>query len=132
MASRNTMLTTFEPDRIIQPIYTGGDVALDGEARILATCLGEEALLTDLESGRTLARLEGVSMRSGVAHGELADNSLGWRSPHRPSQSVRSKAWVHGVITLAHCGYSHTLGISSDTMFSLALHAHILSTTIPP
>lgn len=130
MASRNTLLTTFEPDRIIQPIYTGGDVALDGEARLLATCLGEEALLTDLESGRTLTRLEGVGMRSGVAHGELADNSLGWRSPHRPSQSVRSKAWGHRVITLAHCGYSHTVGISSDTMFSLALHARILSTAI--
>ncbi|KAL8656910.1 MAG: hypothetical protein Q9226_002445 [Calogaya cf. arnoldii] len=59
MASRNNLVTTFEPDRTIQPIYTGGDVALDRSARILATCLGEEAVLTDLESGQTLARLEG-------------------------------------------------------------------------
>lgn len=86
------MLTTFEPDRTIQPIYTGGDVALDREARVLATCLGEEAVLTDLESGRTLARLEGVGMRLGTAHGELADDPSGWGSPHRPSQSVPSRA----------------------------------------
>ncbi|KAL8999307.1 MAG: hypothetical protein Q9169_001852 [Polycauliona sp. 2 TL-2023] len=59
MASRTSRATTFEPDRVIQPIYTGGDVALDREGRVLATCLGEEAVLTDLESGRTLAHLEG-------------------------------------------------------------------------
>ncbi|KAI4102318.1 MAG: hypothetical protein LQ339_004673 [Xanthoria mediterranea] len=86
MASRNTMLTTFEPDRIIQPIYTGGDVALDGEARILATCLGEEALLTDLESGRTLARLEGdgevltaLAITPSASHLILCSRSLSMR-----------------------------------------------------
>lgn len=63
MASRNTLVTTFEPERIIQPIYTGGDVALDRAGRILATCLGEEAVLTDLQTGRALARVEGVGMR---------------------------------------------------------------------
>lgn len=63
MASRNTLLTTFEPERVIQPIYTGGDVALDKEGRILATCLGEEAILTDLNNGRALGRVEGVGLR---------------------------------------------------------------------
>ena len=60
MFSRANFTTTFEPERTIQPIYTGGDVALDSEGRILATCLDEEALLTDLGSGELLARLEGV------------------------------------------------------------------------
>lgn len=64
MASRNTLITTFEPARVIQPMYTGGDVALDKEDRILATCLGEEAILTDLQTGRALARVEGVGLRS--------------------------------------------------------------------
>ncbi|KAL8808342.1 MAG: hypothetical protein Q9182_000162 [Xanthomendoza sp. 2 TL-2023] len=59
MGSRTNVMTTFEPERVIQPIYTGGDVALDGEGQILATCLGEEAVLTDLKTGRILARLEG-------------------------------------------------------------------------
>ena len=52
--------TTFAAKNTIQPIYTGGDVALDAEGHIVVTCLGEDALLTDLSSGRPLARLEGV------------------------------------------------------------------------
>lgn len=60
MASQKTSNTTFEPDRVIQPIYTGGDVVLDRDGRILASCLGEEAILTDLHTGQALARLEGV------------------------------------------------------------------------
>lgn len=63
MASRNTLITTFEPDRVIQPIYTGGDVALDRTGQILVTCLGEEAVLTDLNTGRVLGRVEGVGTR---------------------------------------------------------------------
>ncbi len=60
MFSRASIATTFEPERTIQPIYTGGDVALDSKGRTLATCLGEEALLTDLSTGQLLARIEGV------------------------------------------------------------------------
>ncbi|KAL8944582.1 MAG: hypothetical protein Q9216_000385 [Gyalolechia sp. 2 TL-2023] len=61
MASRSTVVTTFEPESVIQPIYTGGDVALDRRGQILATCLGEEAILTDLQTGRALAQVEGPS-----------------------------------------------------------------------
>ena len=60
MANKAPYQTTFEPEHSIQPIYTGGNVALDQSARILATTLGEDALLTDLETGRHLARIEGV------------------------------------------------------------------------
>nr|POE63159.1 putative u3 small nucleolar rna-associated protein 13 [Quercus suber] len=59
MAYKAEYKTTFEPRRIIQPIYTGGSVALSEEGRVLATCLGEEALLTDLNTGSQLARIEG-------------------------------------------------------------------------
>lgn len=55
------VVTTFDPERTIQPIYTGGDVALDLQGRILATCLGEDALLTDLANGKILVRIDGVS-----------------------------------------------------------------------
>ncbi|KAM0721699.1 hypothetical protein Q7P37_002624 [Cladosporium fusiforme] len=51
--------TTFEPTRVIQPIYTGGIVATSSNGNILASCLGEEALLTDLNTGAHLARIEG-------------------------------------------------------------------------
>ncbi|KAL8914606.1 MAG: hypothetical protein Q9171_000787 [Xanthocarpia ochracea] len=86
MALRNNALTTFEPERIIQPIYTGGDVALDREGRILATCLGEEAVLTDLDSGRALARLEGdgevltaLAITASASHLVLCSRSLAMR-----------------------------------------------------
>jgi U3 small nucleolar RNA-associated protein 13 len=62
MALKLNTTTTYEPEKIIQPIYTGGDVALDYTGRILATCLGEDALLTDLNSGEPLARIEGVGL----------------------------------------------------------------------
>ena len=58
--ARSTISTTFEPEHIIQPIYTGGDVALSQDGRILATCLGEDAVLTDLATGELLARIDGV------------------------------------------------------------------------
>lgn len=51
---------TYEVEKVIQPIYTGGDVALDSDGHILATCLGEDALLTNLKTGELLARVEGV------------------------------------------------------------------------
>lgn len=60
MSSGTKLTITYDPERTIQPIYTGGDVALDREGRILATCLGEEALLTDLGTGELLVRIEGV------------------------------------------------------------------------
>lgn len=61
MAYKAEVKTTFEPAHVIQPIYTGGSVALSEDGKLLATCLGEEALLTDLETGAHLARIEGVS-----------------------------------------------------------------------
>lgn len=61
MALKADVKTTFEASRVIQPIYTGGSVALSGNGKVLATCLGEEALLSSLETGAHLARIEGVS-----------------------------------------------------------------------
>lgn len=62
MAYKADIKTTFEPGRVIQPIYTGGSVALSQDGRVLASSLGEEVLLTDLSSGEHLARIEGVSV----------------------------------------------------------------------
>lgn len=68
MFSRANVTITFEPERTIQPIYTGGDVVLDSKGRALATCLGEEALLTDLSTGKLLARIEGVGAIRGASY----------------------------------------------------------------
>ncbi|KXL43720.1 hypothetical protein M433DRAFT_258 [Acidomyces richmondensis BFW] len=59
MAYKAEVKKTFEPSRVIQPIYTGGSAALSADGRVLATCLGEDALLTDLSTGAHLARIEG-------------------------------------------------------------------------
>ena len=64
MAYKAGTKTTFEAGRVIQPIYTGGSVGISANGQLLATCLGEEALLTDLNTGAHLARIEGVSNTS--------------------------------------------------------------------
>ncbi|KAK1833247.1 quinon protein alcohol dehydrogenase-like superfamily [Podospora conica] len=59
MASRTAPKTTFEVNNVIQPIYTGGAIGLDYGARILASTLGEDVVLTELSTGRRLAEIEG-------------------------------------------------------------------------
>jgi U3 small nucleolar RNA-associated protein 13 len=59
MATKQVAKTTFEASNVIQPIFTGGSVALDNGARILASTLGEAAVLTELNTGKQLAEIEG-------------------------------------------------------------------------
>ncbi|APA09181.1 hypothetical protein SS1G_03089 [Sclerotinia sclerotiorum 1980 UF-70] len=86
MATKAPYKTTFEPEHTIQPIYTGGSVALDQTGRILATTLGEDALLTDLDTGRELARIEGdgevistLSLTPSASHLVICSRSLSMR-----------------------------------------------------
>ena len=60
MAQRTAVKTTYAVERTLQPIYSGGSISLSEDGRILAACLGEDALLTDLANGRELGRIEGV------------------------------------------------------------------------
>ena len=62
MSGRIRTVITYEPEKIIQPIYTGGDIALDEEGILLATCLGEEVVITNLHTGQVLSRIEGVCL----------------------------------------------------------------------
>ncbi|KAH7032955.1 WD40-repeat-containing domain protein [Microdochium trichocladiopsis] len=59
MANKSPYKTTFEVAEVIRPIYTGGAVSFESGARILATTLGEDAVLTDLKSGKHLTKVEG-------------------------------------------------------------------------
>ncbi|RDW74163.1 hypothetical protein BP5796_07605 [Coleophoma crateriformis] len=86
MANKAPYQTTFEPAQSIQPIYTGGSVALDQSGRILATTLGEDALLTDLNTGRQLAKIEGdgeiistLTLTPSASHLIICSRSLSMR-----------------------------------------------------
>ncbi|KAE8340355.1 hypothetical protein BDV24DRAFT_175421 [Aspergillus arachidicola] len=57
--SKAVVKTTFEASRTLRPIYTGGSTALDASGRLLVACVGEDALIIDLETGDQLASLEG-------------------------------------------------------------------------
>lgn len=59
--SKVSVKTTFEASRTLRPIYTGGSISLDASGRLLATSVGEDALIVDLKTGDQLASLEGVS-----------------------------------------------------------------------
>ncbi|KAK7747199.1 U3 small nucleolar RNA-associated protein 13 [Diatrype stigma] len=59
MANKSPFKTTFDAAEVIRPIFTGGSVALENGARVLATTLGEDAVLTDLETGKSITTIEG-------------------------------------------------------------------------
>jgi hypothetical protein len=61
MANKQPLKTTFDVNRVLRPIFTGGAVSIDSNAHILATTLGEDAVLTDPVSGKHLCDIEGVS-----------------------------------------------------------------------
>ncbi|KAF3893820.1 Small nucleolar ribonucleoprotein complex subunit [Trichophyton interdigitale] len=84
--SKVAVKTTFEVHKTIQPIYTGGSVSLDASGRFLATCVGEDALVIDLETGERLAQIEGdgelitsISISPDGSHLALCSRSLSMR-----------------------------------------------------
>ncbi|KAF1996114.1 WD40 repeat-like protein [Amniculicola lignicola CBS 123094] len=86
MAQRHTIRTTYEISRTVQPIYSGGGVSLSEDGRILAACLGEDALLTDLATGKELARIEGdgevitaIALTPSASHLILCSRSMSMR-----------------------------------------------------
>lgn len=80
--SKAIVKTTFEASRTLRPIYTGGSTALDASGRLLAACVGEDALVVDLETGDQLASLEGVSVGGfgALKRKVLTGFAIGWRN----------------------------------------------------
>lgn len=54
--------TTFEPSKVVQPFFSGGpgNVAVDETGRFLATVCEDEVVITDMETGQEMVRIEGV------------------------------------------------------------------------
>ena len=59
MANKQPLKTTFDADRVLRPIFTGGSVSIDNKAQILATTIGENAILTEPATGKHLGQIEG-------------------------------------------------------------------------
>ncbi|THG98544.1 hypothetical protein EW026_g3660 [Hermanssonia centrifuga] len=51
--------TAFKKARVIAPLYTGGPVAVTQDGNRLVTCVGEEAVLTDVSAGQEICRFAG-------------------------------------------------------------------------
>ncbi|KAJ5711511.1 hypothetical protein N7488_005667 [Penicillium malachiteum] len=101
--SKAIVKTTFEASRTLRPIYTGGSTALDASGRILLSCIGEDALIVDLETGDQLASLEGdgeiitsLAITPSASHAIVCSRSMSMRiytlSPFEEgAQSVEAK-----------------------------------------
>ncbi|KAJ5725689.1 uncharacterized protein N7483_007046 [Penicillium malachiteum] len=101
--SKAIVKTTFEASRTLRPIYTGGSTALDASGRILLSCIGEDALIVDLETGDQLASLEGdgeiitsLAITPSASHAIVCSRSMSMRiytlSPFEEgAQSIEAK-----------------------------------------
>ncbi|KAJ6094974.1 hypothetical protein N7467_002487 [Penicillium canescens] len=84
--SKAIVKTTFEASRTLRPVYTGGSTALDASGRILLSCVGEDALIVDLETGNQLASLEGdgeivtgLAITPSASHAIVCSRSMSMR-----------------------------------------------------
>ncbi|TCD63181.1 U3 small nucleolar RNA-associated protein 13 [Steccherinum ochraceum] len=58
---KSKLKTAFKKARIVAPLYTGGPVAASEDGTKLVTCVGEDAILTDIEGGTEICRFAGDS-----------------------------------------------------------------------
>lgn len=54
------MVGSFRKRRIIGPLHTGGPIVVTSDAKRVVTCLGEQALLTNVENGQEVCRFYNV------------------------------------------------------------------------
>ncbi|KAF4120464.1 U3 small nucleolar RNA-associated protein 13 [Geosmithia morbida] len=86
MATKQPLKTTFDVDKVLRPIFTGGSVSIDNDARVLATTMGEDAILTEPATGRHLGQIEGdgelistLTLTPSASHIILCSRSLSMR-----------------------------------------------------
>lgn len=59
MATKVGVQTTFEATKVIEPIYTGGDISVDASGRLIASCVDEDILIVNIKDQEVLTTLEG-------------------------------------------------------------------------
>ena len=75
----NVCFIRFKKGRVIAPLYTGGPVAVTPDGNRLVTCVGEEAVLTEVQEGKEICRFAGV--RSASLHSITLFSSRLLRTP---------------------------------------------------
>ncbi|KAG6009677.1 hypothetical protein E4U21_001741 [Claviceps maximensis] len=86
MATKQPLKTSFDVGHVIRPIFTGGAIAIDNKAHVLATTLGEDAVLTNPTNGKHLAQIEGdgemistLTLTPSASHLIICSRSLSMR-----------------------------------------------------
>ncbi|KIW83034.1 hypothetical protein Z517_02277 [Fonsecaea pedrosoi CBS 271.37] len=86
MATKIHHKTTFEAAKTIEPIFTGGDVSHDASGSYIATCVDEDALIVNIQTGKVLCRIEGdgeavtsLCLAPDLSHLVIASRSLSLR-----------------------------------------------------
>lgn len=59
MATKVNFKTTYEAARTIEPIYTGGDISHNSDGTLITTCVEEDVLVVEPQTGKVLCRIEG-------------------------------------------------------------------------
>jgi hypothetical protein len=125
MDSNTQLKTTFEPEKVIQPIFTRGNVALSRDGRILASCIEEDTILTDLQTGAELAKIEGVGndiSPSGSILSVYLTERTGWRDCNK---SFPCELSLHHFQLCILIFNSNSVRLTPYTLLPIIVHANI-------
>ncbi|PCH34214.1 WD40 repeat-like protein [Wolfiporia cocos MD-104 SS10] len=107
-AVRPKLKTAFKKARVITPLHTDGPVAVTQDGSKLFTCVGEEALMTDLKEGREICRFSGdtesitsLCVTPTSTHLILFTSALALRVYEIPTSSTPLTNPVHPIRTVA-------------------------------
>ncbi|KAL6307705.1 U3 small nucleolar RNA-associated protein [Sparassis latifolia] len=102
--ARPKLKTAFKKARVIAPLHTAGPVAITQDGTRLVTCVGEEALLTDLTAEQEICRFSGdtesitaLCITPDSTHLLLFTSSLSLRVYEIPSSTIPLSKSVHPI-----------------------------------
>ncbi|KAH9858322.1 WD40 repeat-like protein [Lenzites betulinus] len=105
---RPKLKTAFKKARVVAPLHTAGPVAVTPDGSRLVTCVGEEALLTDVKAGVEICRFAGdtesitsLCITPSASHLLLFTSSLSLRIYEIPTSSIPQTKHVKPIRVIA-------------------------------
>ncbi|TFK56842.1 WD40 repeat-like protein [Heliocybe sulcata] len=102
------MNVSFKKSKVIAPLHTGGPVAVTQDGTRLVTCVGEEAVLTDVKSGQEICRFMGdtesitsLCISPSSRHLLVFTNSLSLRVYELPASTTPLTKPIHPIRVIA-------------------------------